>query len=411
MQALGQEHPHIYKGPTSTGTVVPHFIACSPFRPLALTPCCCVACVQVACLHSYAAVHHLSFLTQLQHLSIGGKWYNNSRYRNNSSILRPVLPPQLLPAMSGLRSLESNLYSVGTLTGLSCCANLQHLKVCLNADSTKLGPDDWAGLAGLTALTQLCLLNVELLDATPEACTALSKLTRLQIAAAFKWSQAFLPALTACVQLTEVFGRWQWLDSSERAAVTLQRLLVLNTPGVTEGPPARYECFPNLRCLRQDVEVDSTPCLPDAAMHPSDLWSLCQHCTSLRELLLPADYYSLEPETNGLSCVAAIQSLTSLRLLTRLDFTPASGHELMALVQACCVLEGHSLQELRITNHGGLRKLHERGRLATLGRISVAAEAAFVVDGSRRMPRRGRRRACVPRCAVLLRLFGSSEPG
>jgi hypothetical protein len=114
--------------------------------------------------------------------------------------------------------LESNVSGVN-IAELSGCIDLQHLAVC--AVPLQLAPADWASLAALTRLTELRLLSVEVREATPEACAALRQLTRLQVAATQGWSQALIPALTACASLTEISGSWYPLSSSECPTLSL----------------------------------------------------------------------------------------------------------------------------------------------------------------------------------------------
>jgi hypothetical protein len=82
---------------------------------------------------------------------------------------------------------------------------------------------------------------------------------------------------------------------------------------------------------------------------------MCKYCTDLRDLDLKASQQTLCPmDSQGRAYTSrvraeAIQYLTSLQQLTCLKFTPSDSFELLSLVQACCVLEGHSLQELHVT--------------------------------------------------------------
>jgi hypothetical protein len=303
-----------------------------------------------------------SALKQLQHLAIWADWDEDlSRYEHGFDADWPDLPAQLLPALTSLTRLESNLFDVPAVAELSSCVNLQHLAVCSSCGKHKLcahvelGAADWACLAALTHLTELRLMNVCMLEASPQACEAFSKLTRLQIAAAFEWSRDFLPALTACARLTEVCGTWGWpRQSSEPVVHTLPQVLLLSAfCGLEPDLPPRYECFPNLRRLRQDVLSDGRPFMHVFVICPSDVHLLCKHCTGLEELVLTAETSSLLPEIEheeDVNTVAAVQSLTSLQCLTRLAFTPCHEYEFLALVQACCVLESHSLQELHVTD-------------------------------------------------------------
>jgi hypothetical protein len=133
--------------------------------------------------------------------------------------------------------------------------------------------------------------------------------------------------------------------------------------------------------------------VPKYVMTPMSLQSLCQHCTSLRELVLTAKFSSLDCRdcqdapwveyrygtgpgiVTGREAASAIQSLTCLHQLTCLKFTPADDIAHTALVRACCVLEGHSLQELHITQgfEGGVTAaaLMQLGQLRQLRKLSV----------------------------------------
>jgi hypothetical protein len=101
--------------------------------------------------------------------------------------------------------------------------------------------------------------------------------------------------------------------------------------------------------LREGVLFDGTQHELEVGLSTSDLLSVVQHCTGLRDLLLAAEEESLWASDEEPSTVAAIQSLTRLQHLTRLVFTPGNSRDHLALVQACRVLEGHSLRELHIT--------------------------------------------------------------
>jgi hypothetical protein len=78
--------------------------------------------------------------------------------------------------------------------------------------------------------------------------------------------------------------------------------------------------------------------------------------------------------------VAAVQALTSLRQLTCLRFTPYDSCEFLGLVQACCVLEGHSLQELHVSKGSSTQvsaaAWMQLGKLRQLRQLSVNIRAA-----------------------------------
>jgi hypothetical protein len=200
-------------------------------------------------------------------------------------------------------------------------------------------------------LTQLRLLNIDMPEACSEACAALSKLKKLQIIAAALWHPGSLPAVSACTQLTELCGEWEVGDGS--AVLPLPQVLVLC--GAWWNAPV--ELFPNLHHYRASACVDGGPAF-EFSISPAQLQSLCTHCTSLRELVLTSIGGSLwlvtdEPGPVAASeRVSAIQSLTALQHLTCLKFTPRDDFELVALVKAACVLEGHSLQELHLNEAG-----------------------------------------------------------
>jgi hypothetical protein len=65
--------------------------------------------------------------------------------------------------------------------------------------------------------------------------------------------------------------------------------------------------------------------------------------------VLRASDRTLIGSNDVVNCAAAIDSMTALQQLTCLKFTPGTDLELLALVRACCVLEGHSLQELHVS--------------------------------------------------------------
>lgn len=295
-------------------------------------------------------MRHLSGLKQLQHLIIWAQWdepdewyYDGNDWSDSHA--------QPFAAMPGLTRLESNICGLEALVELSSCRNLQHLAICMTR--THSLPVDWASIAVLTQLTQLRLLNASLSEASEKACEAFSKLTRLQVVAAAGWSQDFLPALTACVQLTEISGDWTWMRSSAEHA--LPQVLVLE--GIVMPPDrdvshcaAQMGLFPSLRHLRADVLVDGSQYQCSSALAPSDLSCLSRHCTGLQKLVLTARHGTLTHDM--VDCVAAIRSMTSLQHLACLKFTARTNLELLALVRACCVLEGHSLQELHVFEVG-----------------------------------------------------------
>jgi hypothetical protein len=300
----------------------------------------------------YSSIHHLSKMAQLQHLTLWSPWDDRFlRYFTTTSYsAHPILPAQLLSALTGLTRLESNVFDVATLADLCSCVNLQHLAVSMPWEERcyKLGPADWAGLAVLTRLTELRLMNVSMPEASPEACEALGKLTRLQVAAAGWWAEGLLPALTACAQLTELIGALEWSQGGAHAALSLPQVLLVSAPGSLLGPFARFDCLPNLQIMRAGVLADGASYTHEFAMSASELRHLCKHCTGLKELMLTVSDVSLCSLAGHLGNVAAIQSLTSLHHLTCLGFTPSTTRGYVALVQACCVLEGHSLQDLHI---------------------------------------------------------------
>jgi hypothetical protein len=227
------------------------------------------------------------------------------------------------------------MFDMDSLVALACCANLQHLAVCMAPGEHDPRAADWAVLAALTRLTELRLMNVSMSKPSTEACEALSKLSRLQVAAAGRWCQGFLPTLVACGQLTEIVGFWDWSSSKSGVLPTLPQVLTLSSPrqgGYAARAP--FECFPNLRYFREDVLVDGLPYAEEFVITADDLCSLCQHCTGLRELVLTANHASFHDDVQEASCIAAIQSLTSLQQHTRLSFTPSTDFEFLAMVQA-----------------------------------------------------------------------------
>jgi hypothetical protein len=303
----------------------------------------------------YARVQQLSGLKQLEHLTIWAKDWDATkrvaRYCHNETT--PAFPVRLLSSLTALTRLESNLLDVEPLSCISSCVGLQHLSVCggpVEPFHRQLEPDQWACLAQLTCLTHLRLLNATLIEASPEASAALSKLAKLQLLAAQKWDTTFMPAVAGCTQLTEICGEWQISDA--HVGLTLPHVLVLSGAWY-EAPVAR---FPNLQRFCVSTCVAGHP-MPDSryvATYPGQLAYMSQLCTSLEELELTSDAGSLlwVPGCER-GHVAAIQSLTSLQLLTCLRFTPRDDFDLVALVRACSVLEGHSLQEAQVSSDAG----------------------------------------------------------
>lgn len=310
----------------------------------------------------YAAVQHLSSLTQLEQLGIWvSEWEQDDRAaRYYGDKAWPVLPAQLLSTLTGLSRLGSDLFAVESLGSIGSCVRLQQLSVCVRQDSRQLGPDDWAGLAQLTCLTELRLPNAHMFEASSEACAALGKLSKLQLMGAAWWSPAFLPALTACVQLTQICGMWGSATGVEHAGATSVLPQVSVLTGTAGSCPVGS--FPDLSKFQGAWLADGWEFLYLSFGSPSILESLSQHCTKLVELDMTAASSSVARQqhdpveaTASRVRVAAIQSLTSLQHLTCLKFTPPDDCELVALVHACSVLEGHSLQELHLNEGDALR--------------------------------------------------------
>jgi hypothetical protein len=167
----------------------------------------------------------------------------------------------------------------------------------------------------------------------------------------------------------------------------------------------------------------------DNAVSLEGLQSMCKHCTGLRELDLTAFNSSFDcfredssDDDDGdtgstLGEAAALQSLTSLQHLTCLKFAPSEDFVLLSLVQACCVLEGHSLRELHVMQGHGhwydvktsaaswmqlgqLRQLHKLVLVVTRYVLhdSLAKDAAVFLAGLSHSRH------------VLLKLTGSLDP-
>jgi hypothetical protein len=330
-------------------------------------------------------LHQLSGLTQLQHLAIRMHDWDDGERKQHYDLYEGIdMLTDAVPSVYGLTALtrlETDLSSGLTLFGISSCVSLQHLAVCV---SDGLQPQEWGYLAPLTRLTQLRLLGAILEEPTPEAFAALSGLTKLQAAAASTWSPGFLLALTNNRQLTEIGGSWQHDDSSESSGPPgwdLPHVLTLS-PGLCTPP---FELFPNLRHFRADKFLLEHPNPDPATIHDVTLHSLCRDCTGLRELVLTAgdkglvgSFYESQyiilpmgapPAAYSSGCTAALQALTSLQRLTCLKFCPSSKYELLALVQACSVLERHSLQEVHVVE----RSTGSFGQPQGHGRLNAAA--------------------------------------
>jgi hypothetical protein len=374
----------------------------------------------------YGVVRQLSGLKQLQHLAIWAKdWdFTYCDHRYNWYGGWPELPYQLLSSLTALTRLETNICDVSSLAAVSSCVNLQHLLACLESgnmevetDNHELEPEHWEHLAPLTRLTELWLMNVGFISAIPEACDALSKLSRLQVVAAAHWSSKFLPALAACVRLTEICGDW---TGGECPGVAMPQVLVLSG-----AHGAQLEYFPNVSHYRVDVCVDGLPALPSFCMlSPLYLQSMCMHCTGLKELDLTAIDSSLSravvgPHVELSACsagmhAAAIRSLTSLHQLTCLKFTPGDNLQLLSLVQACCVLEGHSLHVNQGLEPTGFFDMSagawlQLGQLRQLRKLSVEIGCQQICDhlGKEALAFL----SAVSRCgSVVLKLLGSSLP-
>jgi hypothetical protein len=89
-------------------------------------------------------------------------------------------------------------------------------------------------------LTHLRLLNAQMSEAMPGACAALSKLIKLiklMLIAAGTCSPAFLPVLTACVQLTQI------VESGKSAVHVLGFLCHRCLRWLGNQTTARYNAF------------------------------------------------------------------------------------------------------------------------------------------------------------------------
>jgi hypothetical protein len=224
-----------------------------------------------------------------------------------------------------------------------------------------------------------------MLDACPAACEALRGLTNLQQAAPAYWAPEFLPALTACVQLTCISGQWKEAGSVF-AGVPLPQVYELFTAGGT----APFRFFGNLQTLRASITVDTCAIAALVVEPAAYLPSLCRHCTALRELQLDADRVGIpagadQPAAvDSRARVVAVQTLSALQHLTLLVFTPRDNTEQLALVKACCVLEQHSLREPHLSQGldtsvtpAGWMQL---GKLAQLRQLSLRLRDPVVIQ-------------------------------
>jgi hypothetical protein len=219
--------------------------------------------IEDACV--YDAVHHLSSLRHLQHLAFwADDWVGDEHMERFDSVAGfPILPQQLLSSLTALTRLESNLFDVESLAAVSSCVNLQHLSVCLEQHFESTAQQQWAALAPLTRLTELRLLNAYIKTASPQACETLKGLSRLQCMGVGLLGPTFAPALTECLQLTEICG--EWAQSSKCVEAVLLQVRVLS--GAAGDAP--FECFPQLSHLHADTYVDGVPAIWSLITRPT----------------------------------------------------------------------------------------------------------------------------------------------
>lgn len=269
----------------------------------------------------------LSKLTKLQHLEVC------ITAESPSSFVGNVLSPTLLRGLTALTSLVCQGASSSAPQLVGSCTTLQDLFwSCAEGRQQRAPrPADWASLGQLTALTRLELCSVHMVaphDSVKQSmCAALANLSGLRVFLAAKWSPDMLPVLATCPKLECLAGAWLPGD--------VPGDLQLPTINLLEGVHGKVPvcAFPGLTCLQQSGPV--APCV-----YPQ----LARHCTGLVELLLPSNRLSIEQNHELFQCTAAIRALPGLTSLQKLEVSVCSDAEAAVSAQVVAALTRHSLR-------------------------------------------------------------------
>lgn len=263
---------------------------------------------------------------------------------------------QMLAGMTALTCLSVTACPVPAMACVSSCSALRELLLgCSDELHEELGPGEWESIGMLTDLTSLELANAHMYTATPACVAALSKLPKLQVVGAAKWSADVLSAYTVCTQLRKISGPWKAGGSTHGAR--FPELTMLDFAG--GSPP--FQAFPNLSSLSLK-----------SSLAAADFVALSQQCKGVKRLLVeldarhPHDSTSLSPDQPHDVRCAAVQSLNALECLETFEFMVHDNVELVALARVASVLVDRGLKHLSLFNRNGCLTA---GALLHLGRI------------------------------------------
>lgn len=303
--------------------------------------CCCCCCIHLQDLGPFDAVglSELSRLTQLQSLAL----------LSTTSLedVAPDLPRRwrFIPHLTALTALDISLSRPDDVAKLGGCTSLVSLVVKGVVPPLQLQPSTWEAVGTLTRLTELQLWVVDhRFDTLEGFASAVTQLTRLEVFACESWTDEVLPVLQGLPALTDVLGYWwsldgEWPGKEEAERVTLPQVRTLSAAGgwVPFKAFPKLEEFGQRRSLTTDAVASVGECCPD-----------------LREWWLDDDTDG-KPQATCLedeplrSCVAAVQSLTALQRLTRMEVSLSCNAEVFALVPTAeQLLQNGSLQRLRV---------------------------------------------------------------
>jgi hypothetical protein len=254
----------------------------------------------------------LRCLAGLQPLSINA--------RGQKQRQRPSTDRAFLSALTGLTEINLSLASCRDIGSLCCCKAMQPITL---HDLETMLPEDlpdtaWLTLSGLTGLTELHMYNAALRIASSAFGAALSQLTRLESIGAGIWAPEAVPALQMFPNLECVSGAWEAGDLGGAYLATVRRLENCSGEVLFEAFMHHAHHVTQI----QQSESFSTAAVLSSTKHRTGLVELSLTAINLvaaASLTLHADLALNEPAT---SRVAALQSLGSLRRLTRLDFAP-----------------------------------------------------------------------------------------
>ena len=290
----------------------------------------------------------LSGLTRLQSLTIKaqGERQPQQQQEQPGSNIQSSAPQPFPSCLTSLTQLQLPRELAGELDALGACSKLCSIELlgCSGkplSQHTELSSADWQAIGQLTQLTWLLVDYPVLHDSAAAAAAALARLVKLRGFVAYSLgSDRLLPALRGLSGLTSLGGRvenalWGMVQSGAPWS-GLRELLQ-----VSENLSPR--AFPNVTRLTIGYSIRT-----------ADLAFLTQHCPGLRELGVCVDGTNCQPTLYGVTHaqpeptaqVAAVQSLSSLRSLTRLEFAANYDGEVAALVNVACALVSGSLRHL-----------------------------------------------------------------